>query len=442
MMQAGGRPAYKIEHSGRPILLESGLGFEPGFSAGFAVMDASSAEFRGEWTHEFGDRRIVPDHYRELNVNLKHESGKVLRLTFHAYNEGAAFRYTFPIQDQREFTFTGERSEFRFPEGTFAYEAHGTEGPYRRARTGEIRPFCERPLTLEYAHGLLACLTEAGTEVYPRTLLSGLHGVPGALVTALGGPADGRENAPLVDGRVEVSPPFSSTWRLFVVGEKPGDLLERNYLVLNLSRPQALTDTSWIKPGKAMRDVTLSTEGGKAVIDFAARHNLQYIGFDWGWYGTEDPETGDATKVNVDPRRVRHTPSHPGLDLHEVIRYARGKNVGVLLYVDRWQIKKQRDILFPLYRRWGVSGVKIGFIDAGPQEETRWMMETVRKAAEHRLVLDIHDQMRATGYGRTYPNLLTVEGIRGNEQMPTPDTTPRFHSLDTLRGRETIRFAI
>ncbi len=421
LLRPGGAPAYKIDYLSKPIVLESGLGFEPGFTSGFQVMSTSSRTHKGQWSPTFGERKIIPDNYRELNVTLRHESGRLMLITFRAYDEGAALRYTFPEKGRAELRFVAERTEFRFPESTFGYEEHGSEGEYKRVKTEEIEPFCERPLTLEYAHGWLASLTEAGTEPYPRTLLSGLPGVRGALVTALGGPTNGRRDAPLADGSIKVSRPLSTTWRLFVVGQKPDDLLERNYLVLNLNAPLALKDTSWIKPGKAMREVTLSTPGGKAVIDFAGQHNIQYVGFDSGWYGTEDYEKGDATKVNVDPRRVNVVVNHPGLDLQEVIRYGREKGIGVVLYVDRQQIRKQRDILFPLYEKWGVKGVKIGFIDVGSQGDAAWLIETVRKAAEHHLVLDIHDQYRTTGYSRTYPNLLTVEGIRGNEHMPTPE---------------------
>ena len=116
----------------------------------------------------------MQDNYRELNVDLRHASGRLLRLTFRAYNEGAALRYTFPKQDTKEFVFTGERTEFRFPEGTYGYEAHGTEDDYRRVKTADIQPYCERPLTLEYANGLFACLAEAANAAYPRMLLSGL----------------------------------------------------------------------------------------------------------------------------------------------------------------------------------------------------------------------------------------------------------------------------
>ncbi|MGD0653711.1 MAG: glycoside hydrolase family 97 catalytic domain-containing protein [Thermoguttaceae bacterium] len=411
LLQAGGVPAYKIEYLGRPIVLESRLGLEPDFTGDFQLTGSSSNEHKGQWTQVYGERKVVPDNYRELNVDLKHRSGRLMRITFRAYNEGAALRYSFPQQAEKELKFTGERTEFRFPENTYAYEEHATEGEYKRVKTGEIEPWCERPLTLEYAGGLYACLAEADNERYPRMLLSPLPDVPGSLVSTLGGTtANTVDSHQRHDPTATLAPGDSTPWRLFVVGQKPGDLLERNYLMLNLNPPSALKDTSWIKPGKAMRDTMLTTENSKAIIDFAEKAGLQYVSLDWKWYGTEAPNTGDATTVRV-----------PNLDIPEIVRYGREKNVGLIVYVDRRQIKKQRDVLFPLYEKWGIKGIKIGFVDVGPQDETAWITETIQKAAQHRLMLNIHDGYRPTGLARTYPNLMTVEGIRGNEHFPTPE---------------------
>lgn len=411
LLAEGGLPTYRIDYLGKPIVLDSRLGFEPNFTDGFELLGTSAREHRGQWTNDFGERQTVPDNYRELNVDLKHESGRFLRLTFRAYDEGAALRYSFPDQEVQQFTFAGELTEFRFPEDTYGYEAHGTEGQYRRVNTGEIQPYCERPLTLEYASGLYASLAEAANTAYPRMLLSPLPGAAGALVSALGGRTSNTERPnQRHDPTVRLSAGQATPWRMFVVGAKPADLLERNYLMLNLNPPVALADTSWIKPGKVMRDTTLTTANSKAIIDFAATAGLQYTHLDWKWYGSEDARTGDATTVRA-----------PNLDVQEIIRYGREKNVGLILYVDRRQIKRQRDVLFPLYEQWGVKGIKIGFIDVGPQAESAWTTETLQKAAEHHLMLNIHDGYRATGNNRTYPNLMTVEGIRGNEHMPTPE---------------------
>lgn len=411
MLQPGGFPAYQVDYLGQPLVLPSRMGFTPDFTSGFQVTRTAFRRHAGQWSPVYGERKIIPDNYREMDVDLRQASGRVLRLTFRAYNEGAAFRYTFPAAGQTApIAFQGEQSEFRFPDHTYGWEEHGTEGNYHRVPIADIQPWCERPLTLEYADGRYASLAEANNEDYPRMLLSGLPGVPGALVSALGGPTSNTVQNGDNDPHFVLTPGASTPWRLFVVGQQPGDLLERDYLLLDLNPPLALKDTSWIKPGKAMRDTTLTTAGSKAVINFAATGGLQYVVLDDRWYGSEDPDTGDATTVRV-----------PNLDIPEIVRYGRSKNVGVILYVDRRQIKKQRDILFPLYEKWGIKGVKIGFIQVGSQADTAWVTSTIQKAAECHLVLDIHDGYRPTGYSRTYPNLLTVEGVRGNEHMPTPE---------------------
>lgn len=419
-LQTAGFPTYAIQYQGKPVVTESRLGFEPDFANAFEFIGATTNHHEGQWTNAFGERRIVPDNYRELRANLKHRSGRLLRVTFRAYNEGAALRYEFPEQATNEFQFAGELTEFRFPENTFGYEEHGTEGEFQRVNTADIGAWCERPLTLEFAVGFYAALGEAANQNYPRMLLSPLADVPGALVSALGGTtsntADERQRN---DSSFQLKAGDATPWRMFIIGDKPGDLLERNYLMLNLNPPCALADISWIQPGKVMRDTTLTMTNSKAIMDFGATAGLQYVLLDSGWYGTEDFGAGDATQSRA-ARTTFGNPPAP-LDIQELVRYGRERNVGVILYVDRRQAKKQRDILFPLYEKWGVKGVKLGFVDVGPQAETAWISETVQKAAEYHLMLNIHDGYRATGNNRTWPNLMTVEGIRGNEHMPTPE---------------------
>ena len=104
-----------------------------------------------------------------------------------------------------------------------------------------------------------------------------------------------------------------------------------------------------------------------------------------------------------------------------MIDYAQKSGIGIVLYVNRRALERQLDEILPLYEKWGVKGVKYGFVQVGSQKWTTWLHEAVRKAAHHHLMVDIHDEYRPTGYSRTYPNLMTQEGIRGNECMPTAD---------------------
>jgi alpha-glucosidase len=210
-----------------------------------------------------------------------------------------------------------------------------------------------------------------------------------------------------------------------MIGNGPGDLLEKNYLLLNLNDPSAIKDDSWIKPGKAVREVTLTTTGARQLVDFISEHKMQYIEFDAGWYGYEYDDASDARAVNVDPKR-----SKGPLDLPEVISYAKAKDVGVLLYVNRRALEKQLDELLPLYRSWGISGIKFGFVQVGTQPVTAWMHEAIKKCAEYNLVVDVHDEYRPTGWSRSYPNFLTQEGIRGDEESPS-----NSHTLITMFTR-------
>ena len=198
-------------------------------------------------------------------------------------------------------------------------------------------------------------------------------------------------------------------------GEKAGDILEHNYILYNLNPPCTIKNPTWIKPGKVMREVTLTTEGGRNVVDFAEKHNLQYVLFDAGWYGFEYDKASDATTVTLDPRR---NPDPHALDLQAVIDYARSKGIGVLLYVNQRALQQQLDEILPLFKSWGVAGVKFCFVQVGSQVWTRWMHEAVRKCAEYGLMVDIHDEYRPTGVSRTWPNLMTQEGVRGNEEFP------------------------
>jgi alpha-glucosidase len=122
----------------------------------------------------------------------------------------------------------------------------------------------------------------------------------------------------------------------------------------------------------------------------------------------------DATKVNVDPRRNPKS----DLNLQEVICYAKSKGVGVFLYVNQRALYQQLDEVLPLFQKWGVSGVKFGFVEVGSHKWTTWLHDAIKKCAKYNLMVDIHDEYRPTGFSRTYPNLLTQEGVHGNEEMP------------------------
>lgn len=289
------------------------------------------------------------------------------------------------------------------PRGQFIARRGTT--PEDRFPWSQIKPGAERPLTIQVATNLFAAVTEARCVDYARMKLRLAAGRPHTLEAFL----DAERGQP---GKVAGAVPFTTPWRVIMVADSAGKLLENNDLILNLNEPCAIADTSWIKPGKVMREVTLTTAGGKACIDFCVQRGISFILYDAGWYGPEGDPASDASAV--DPKRAAN------LNIQDVVRYGREKGVGVILYVNRRALEKQMDQIFPLYEQWGVKGVKFGFVNVGSQKWTAWVHEGIRKAAAHHLMVDIHDEFRSTGYQRTYPNLMTVEGIYGNEEFPTP----------------------
>jgi len=402
---------YSVSYNNAKVIAESRLGLELDdglFQEGLQLTGKSSQQHASEWSPVYGERSLIRDHFRQTTLTIKETQApyRHLQVVFRVYDEGVAFCYQIPAQGEKaQVNIRSEHSEFRFAEDHTAWAVYSAQGRYSEVLLSQIKRGCERPLTVRIDGSTYVALAEARLVDYARMKLAPLAGSATGLVSHL-------------DGGVVAKLPLRTPWRVVMVAESPGQLLERNDLILNLNDPCAIADASWIKPGKVIREVTLTTSGGKACVDFAARHNLQYVEFDAGWYGHEYSDEADATAVSVDPKRS------PGpLDLHEVIRYAKERGIGILLYVNRRALERQLDEILPLFNQWGVAGVKYGFVRVGSQDATSWLHDAVRQAAEHRLMIDVHDEYRPTGYSRTYPNLMTQEGIAGDETSPANHLT-------------------
>jgi alpha-glucosidase len=400
-----GAPIYSITYKQKPFILPSVLGVK-GWEKTFVLSDVEISEQDTIWKPLYGERNIVRDHYKEMIITLllgNKEKAK-LKIQVRAYNEGIAFRYLFPENPKggMEISIKKELTEFTMPEGTKAWFTSKAQGTYSLLPMNNWPDESERPLVLELADGRFACLAEAGMVNYSRTKF------------ALNPNKANTINCSMYD-TVDFFTPFASPWRIAMAADHAGELLANNDLLLNLNPSCEIKNTSWIKPGKIVREISLSMKGTKELVDFAVKRHLQYIHFDAGWYGYEYVVASDATKVNVDPRRNPKS----DLDLREVIRYAKSKGIGVFLYVNQRALYKQLDELLPLFQQWGVSGVKFGFVEVGSYRWTTWLHDAVKKCAKYNLMVDIHDEYRPTGFSRTYPNLLTQEGVHGNEEMPS-----------------------
>lgn len=349
------------------------------------------------WHNAYGERSSVHDAWNGAVLHFAKDDGSDYRLDIEAraYDEGVAFRYVLPMHpDAIYHRVKADNTEFTFPDGSLAWVTWWAQGSYELMPLKDWPDECERPVTVKIAEDLYAAVGEAAQIDFPRGKfrLSGTK--ENTLVTALN------------DDGTDIVTPYEMPWRVVMAAGSPGELLENNDIYLNLNEASKIADESWIRPGKIMRETRLTTENALKVIDFCAVHNMQYLLFDWKWYGPAFDFASDATTVI------------PQLDMPRVIAYGKEKGVGIWLYVNQHALQKQAEELFPVFREWGVAGVKFGFVQFCSQHWADWVHRLVRLAAENNLMVNIHDEYRPTGYSRTWPNLLTQEGIRGNEEFP------------------------
>ncbi|GAF01991.1 glycoside hydrolase family 97 protein [Saccharicrinis fermentans] len=426
---------FQIKYKGEVIISPSQFSIvspELDFSKPFKIMAVEKSSEDNYWTSSFSERCTIPNKYNELKVYLESVSAK-LNVILRAYNEGIAFAYEIPEQggvreigldEKINYTFEEDYPVWSTPER--APGVLTAQGEYKKIPLSQLKKGCERPLLIEMGSHVKVALAEAALVDYARLSFNRGESEYSILSTLDGKMLDHKQDtitgailAERSEGsKVHKKLPFQSPWRVIMTGDSYGKLLEQNYIIQNLNSPSALADESWIVPGKVLRETTLTTQGAYAAIDFVASHHMQYIMFDAGWYGDEMKNESDATTVTLDPKR-----SKGPLDMEAVTAYAKNKDIGVILYVNRRALEKQLDDILPLFKKWGVAGIKFGFVRVGDQDATAWLHEAIKKAAQYQLIVDVHDEYRPTGVSRTYPNLLTQEGIAGDETTVSNEHT-------------------
>lgn len=347
------------------------------------------------WHPLYGERSTIRDKFNSATLHLsrKDKSDYRLDVEVRAYDEGIAFRYFFPEHPAAIFhKVTEDLTDYTLPEGTMAWSEQWAQAFFDHTPIDSIKYPVERALTLELPNKKWLALLDADVDDWCLTKFLPREGMSNTLSSVMYSPVD-------------IVTYYATPWKIIMTADSPGELIENNDIVLNLN-PEREGDFSWVKPGKIMRAAKISTDLGIQTIDFCAEHNIPYMLYDWQWYMPCTSHDGDATKV------VDH------LDMKKVIDYGKEKGVGVWLYVNQHALMKQMDELFPLLKEWGVVGVKSGFVQYASHRWATWLHDMVRKAADNGLMMNIHDEFRPSGFSRTYPNLLTQEGICGNEEFP------------------------
>lgn len=419
-------PTWEVRRDDVPILLPATLGLRDadghiiGSNARIKRIEYKSID--SAWDPPYGIAGTYRDRCEEIIVQLEDApKGIAFDIIARSYDSGVALRYR--IHDVPAGGLSGEVTHFRFPPSTLVY-ASRDEGevfvtaPVQMAPAAhpdltescDPEPLADIPVTARLASGYTLAISESDRLHYPRlallasqrdTLVTHLMRFPGR-ATGYSGPG----NTP-PQNSFQIETPFATPWRVVMVAERAVDVIGAATLIQTLATPSLLQDTRWIRPGRAIRSFRdNTTEGGIACVDFAVQRKLEYIEYDAHWYG-DGTDPSDAT-VPI-----------PGLDIERVIQYARQRNVGVILYVDRVPAMRQLDDILRTYSRWGVAGIKFGFIWEGRQSDVDWLFDVLKKCGEHRLLVNLHDNLRPAGLERTLPNYIALEGVRGNEQFPT-----------------------
>jgi alpha-glucosidase len=290
--------------------------------------------------------------------------------------------------------------------------AHSYEGHYERRRISEIKNYVAMPMMLR-GSGFCAVITEAALRDYAGASIAKKEGH--ALVTHL---AEGKDGV-----AVRSRAPFITPWRVIMLGEDEGALIESDIL-MNLNEKCVINDTSWIEPGKAVwpwwTARPMSVDVLEEYVDFASKHGIRYMVIDAGWYCDEGTAWSDPMHQDV---------TKPIIDLQRVISYAKGRNVKVILWVHGATLQKQFDEALATFESWGVSGIKVDDYGREDQEWVNFWWEVAEKAARRRMVVDFHGTYKPTGLRRTYPNVLTAEAVLGLEYTKWSDNCTLEHQV-------------
>lgn len=361
---------------------------------------------------------VLIDRYNELRLEC--EGG--FAVVFRAYDEGVAYRFETTLP-QPTVTVDAEEAVFRFTHDFVVYypEELGffshNERHYLPRALRDLGPanLASLPAVVD-AGAVKLALVESDVEDYPGLWL---RGTPGAALAATFPPHPLKEDLRRDrDLHVVESAPFiartagtrSYPWRILAIARDDGALIT-NSLVYLLARPSQVEDTSWIRPGKVAWDwwnannlhgvdfvAGVNTDTYLHFIDFAAAHGIEYVILDEGWY-----ELGNVLEVV------------PAMDMEALTAHARRKGVGLILWVVWKTLDDQLDPALAQFEKWGVKGIKVDFMQRDDQPTVNFYHRISREAAKRRLLVDFHGSLRPALMTRTWPNLLTTEGVRGLE---------------------------
>jgi len=487
-----GAPTYILTYKGNSVILPSKMGIvlKGGtlLNQNFTVEDVKTETFDAHWIPVLGEESTIRNHYNQTTFHLKHlDSDKTMDIVFKVYDEGVAFRYEFPFENNvdyfvisdetTEFNLTGDHNTFWLPGDYDSQEYNYNETPLSKIDISKINRDngialqsitsnfrVQSPLMMKSAEGLYLNIFEAAVNNYPvmhldvntKNFQLTSHLVPNA-----------------IGDKAYLRTPSTTPWRTIMVSDDARDIVASK-MILNLNEPSKIEETSWIKPmkyvgiwwemhvGIATWDYAGSqnaqnaesqaliptgkhgatTENTKRYIDFAAKHGFDGVlveGWNVGWedwFGNWKEDVFDFT-----------TP-YPDFDIEEVHRYAKSKGVKMIMHHETsgsvGNYERHLDRAMALMKKYDYPAVKTGYvgriIPRGEFHDGQAMVNhfnfVAERMADNQLMVNSHESTRPTGYHRTYPNFIAAEAARGNEfnawsngNLPSHETVLPFTRL-------------
>jgi alpha-glucosidase len=422
---AGGKLVYSVTFHGKQLIDPSALALEladqPTLGSNVQIVESIPGSGSDDYTLIAGKASKIHDEYNKVQLRVVENSEPKRSVVIEArvYNDGVAFRYVLSEQNAiKELRLKQEDTEFRISTDatTWALELPNYRSSYESEYVKlPITAFSNQGgVSSSFLIGMPLLMHSPGTAWMTLTEAD-LEGNPGMYVTNPSGNWAGHwfvsKLSPRLDDPNLVAVdalPYHSAWRVLLVADEPGKLMESN-MISDLNPRSRVQDTSWIHPGKASwnwwaGDIgpdgkpAYTTKNMEYYVDFAAQSGFPYMLLDAGW-----ADGRDITKL------------HGNVDVPELVRYAAAKHVKVWIWLYSTSVMEQMKEAFPLYEKWGVAGVKIDFINRDDQVGIKFYYDVAREAAEHHLMVDFHGASKPWGIERTYPNVLSYEAVLGAE---------------------------
>ena len=465
-LNSEGKPWYKVFQKSETIIDTSylGLQFKNGNSflnkLSIQKIDAKSVD--KTWTPVWGQHKTIQNTYNEVQITLSNEKKELLQIIFRVYNDGMAFRYILPegngikeyvLQDEKtEFNLTGNHETWWIPANYNSYEhptvhskisdIQATEEQlnYFLVKGIENQKAVHTPLTMKTNEGKYISIHEASLNDYPSMTLAlkdNKQGFDCDLVPAKDGT------------KAKLASSFQTPWRTIQISETPGGLIESS-LILNLNEPNKIKNTYWIKPTKYMGiwwgihigkysfepspNHGATTENAIAYIDFASKHGIKGLLIE-GWNKGIEYFVGKSKDL---PNFQTPTEDY---DLKKVAAYAKEKGIELVGYHETGanvlNYAEHMDAAMGYLKSHGINYLKVGYVGdivpKGEHHHGQWMVNFYQKmvetAAKHEIMLIVHEPIKPTGLSRTWPNMMTREGVRGQEFNAWSEGNPPEHTV-------------